>query len=97
MKRIIRPGVWTEISDAVQWYEGKEPGLGARFLDSLEKALLRIEENPYLYQQVDPEIRRGFMDPFPYGVYYAILGDRIEVLAVVNDARDPVVWKTRRL
>jgi len=95
MKLFVRPEAWSEMADATHWYEGQEKGLGVRFLDHLDEAFERIQENPFLYQEVDPEIRRARMRPFPYGVFYSIVESTIQVLGVVDDRRDPAVWRKR--
>lgn len=35
MQLIIRPAAEAEVQEASDWYEEREPGLGARFLDEL--------------------------------------------------------------
>jgi plasmid stabilization system protein ParE len=61
-----------------------------------EDILVRIEENPRLYQKIHRAIGRAPLRDFPYGVYYVQIGDEIRVLAVTHDARHPSVWRRRR-
>jgi plasmid stabilization system protein ParE len=95
MKRLVSPQARAEMAAATRWFEKQETGLGARFLSQVEKAFERIDLNPYLYQEVDPEIRRARMHPFPYGIFYAVVEDTIQILGVVDDRRDPSIWKGR--
>lgn len=96
MRRVVRPYVATDLGQAMSWYDERSPGLGRLFIEEVEKALDRVEDNPYSYQTVHDTIRRAPVRRFPYGIYYAIIADTIHVLAVVHDARHPLVWKRRR-
>jgi plasmid stabilization system protein ParE len=40
-------------------------------------------------------VRRGKVRRFPYVVYYRVLADRIEVIAVLHAARNPQTWQDR--
>ena len=64
-------------------------------LARVREALARIRENPDLYPKLHNEIRRGPVRRFPYGVFYRKRENRIEVIAVLHDRRDPTVWRNR--
>ena len=49
----------------------------------------RIAEQSLLYQQVHREVRRALTRRFPYAVYFIVEGDRISILRVLHQARDP--------
>lgn len=55
-----------------------------RFLGDFEAALVRIEENPFLYQTVRRAIRRAPLGDFPYGIFYVQVRDEIRILGVVH-------------
>ena len=40
-------------------------------------------------------VRPAKLRRFPYVVYYRVLADRIEVLAVLHGSRDPRIWQGR--
>lgn len=84
-----------DILDGFQPYEGKQPSLGSRFLDEIEQALNRIALNPYLYQEVEAEIRRAVVHTFPYLVFYTFDEDAVHVLAVIHGAQDPAYVMAR--
>ena len=54
-----------------------------------------IEAMPELYVVALENIRRGKLRRFPYLVYYRVLADRVEVVAVLHGSRDPREWKER--
>ena len=95
---ILRPEAEEDLLDAYRWYEERVPGLGLRFLESVERALGQIERSPQLYAAVHEGVRRALIQTFPYGIYYSFEGERSVVLAVVHSSRHPRVWmeRTRR-
>lgn len=95
MKLVLRPFVQRDLDEAARWYEEQQPGLRETFLRAVEDTLDRIEANPHLYPAVRPNVRRAALRRFPYGVYYRLVNDEIQVLAVVHDARNPSVWQRR--
>ena len=51
MRRLsIRAQARQELVEAVDWYENRRPGLGARFIEAFRDAADRIAENAYRYQ-----------------------------------------------
>ena len=85
-----------EIGEAQEWYELQNPGLGEEFLAAMELQLKRLEQAPLLYAEVIPNVRRSLLPRFPYGLFYAVRGNLIHVLAVLHDARNPRRWPNTR-
>ena len=96
MKLVIRPYVERDLDAAATWYEERQPGLRENFVEEVGAALYRIQGNPRLYPVIHLDIHRAPVRRFPFGVFYALVGDEIHVLAVVHDARHPSVWRRRR-
>ena len=84
--------VLREIGEAQEWYELQSPGLGEEFIAAMELQLKRLEQAPLLYAEVIPSVRRAFLPRFPYGLFYAVRGNLVHVLAVLHDARNPKHW-----
>jgi plasmid stabilization system protein ParE len=78
----FRPEAEAETLETRDWYESRQPGLGAAFRAALDEALQRVVENPFLYRRVRGETRRAILSRFPYAVYFRLVGDDIVVLAV---------------
>ena len=70
-------------------YEEKQEGLGGRFLKEIEPACRRILPNPFLYQEVEPDIRRAVTHKFPYLVFYTFDEETVQILAVIHGSQDP--------
>jgi plasmid stabilization system protein ParE len=92
---VFRPEVALEVDATYQWYESEREGLGAEFLDELEKVYDRISEFPEGPALIHRDIRVRATHRFPYGVYYRVAEDRIRVIAVVHLRRSARVWKSR--
>ncbi len=92
---IVKPEAESDILDGFQSYDRKQVGLGTRFLNEVEQSLGRIASNPYLYQEVEPHIRRAVVHTFPYLVFYTFDADAVYVLAVIHGAQDPAYIETR--
>lgn len=95
MKVRFHPQAETELNDAAEWYESKQPGLGGQFGDEVRLALGRALAMPSAWQEVAPGIRRSLTHRFPYGVLYLWTADELHVLAVMNLRRHPDYWKDR--
>jgi plasmid stabilization system protein ParE len=50
---------------------------------------------PELHGKVWEDVRAARLKQFRYIVYFIVLEDRIEVLAVLHGARDPSAWQSR--
>jgi len=86
---IIEPAAEEDILIGYQWYEERQAGLGTRFLEALEALFDQILENPRLYLELVPGVRRSVTRTFPYLVFYAFEQNVIHVLAVIHAAQDP--------
>ena len=92
---IIRPEAEEELTEARDWYQSQREGLGAEFLVEIDEVFNRIRENPELFAPEYKSVRRSGVDRFPYVVYYRVIGDAVEVIAVQHGARHPRRWRGR--
>ena len=95
MRLLYRPLVEAEVTELFDYLEDIHTGLGDRFLADLEKLYGRLIAFPESCREVLPRIRQATLLTFPYAVYYTIVGDTIEVIAVVHFGRHPNVWQKR--
>ena len=86
---IVEPGAQSDIEDGYVWYEERQSGLGARFIDELDTAFVRLVENPASYQEAMPGIRRAVTHTFPYLVFFTFSNQAVYILAIVPAAQDP--------
>jgi plasmid stabilization system protein ParE len=91
----FRPEAATDVLEARRWHEQRQSGLGDAFSDSLDEIVGRIESMPRMYPVAHRDVRRGKLRTFPYLIYYRVLPERIEVIAVLHGSRDPRIWRER--
>ena len=92
----LRTGARSEYLEAFAWYEGQRPGLGLEFEAEFENLIERATQTPKRFAPFVSEIRKGRVARFPYFVYFAELGGRIEILAIIHCKRNPA-WIMKRL
>jgi toxin ParE1/3/4 len=92
---ILRPQAEADVIDAGDWYATQSPGLEIAFAESVDHALIRIAAMPQMYEVAFRDVRRGRLRRFPYVIYYRVLSDKIEVIAILHARRDPTLWQDR--
>jgi plasmid stabilization system protein ParE len=83
-----------EFDDAADWYE-QRAGSGAKFVAQVRETLNQIGLMPELHAVVHRNVRRAVVRRFPYNLYYRVQADRVEVIAVMHNRRDPSEWQGR--
>lgn len=76
------------VLEAFDYYESKQKGLGARFLDYWEAHLESIEQNPLLFQKKYKDFRQALIKPYPYHIVYEVEGNTIFIFKVIYAGRD---------
>ena len=92
----FHPEARTDFYDAIDWYEKERQGLGAPFISAVQHAISRAAEAPHHGSPMGADIRRVFVDAFPYAVLYSVESTRLLVVAVAHFRRRPGYWKHRR-
>ena len=91
----LHPGVYKDVDDAWLWYEQQRAGLGNRFLAAIEQVFNRVQRVPLMHEVVYKDVRLALARRFPYGVYFRVQPDRIDVIAVDHNRRNPEGWQAR--
>jgi len=71
------------------YYDHARAGLGRAFVTNVLATLDRIGDMPEMYGEVGPGIRAAVVKRFGYVVYYRLVANGVEVLAVLHGSRDP--------
>ncbi|MEI6395410.1 MAG: type II toxin-antitoxin system RelE/ParE family toxin [Verrucomicrobiota bacterium] len=82
------PLIRADISEAVNWYENQQPGLGLDFGADFLSHYHRLARDAQLYAVRFADVRRLNLDRFPYGIFYVIRPPEIWLLAVLHASRD---------
>lgn len=93
---VYRPNALEEISKAIEWYEERNPSLGAKFLQALDATIASVEREPLQHPSISPRMRRALLRRFPYSLIFSVSHDEITVLACVHWRQSPRRWKNRR-
>ena len=70
--------------------------MGKQFLHEVNEGFEKISANPRHYADLAGGIRRKLLNKFPYGVFFEFEDHEVRVLAVMNQAQNPDVWKSRK-
>lgn len=92
---ILRDEAEADIQVARDQLEAVRVGLGSQILSRVREVLARIEKMPELHGKVWDDVRAARLKQFRYIVYFIVLADRIEALAVLHGARDSSAWQSR--
>ena len=88
------PQARQEAIETRNWYERRQPGLGALFAQALAEAIGRVQTQPLQFPLVMEQVRRAILLRFPYAVYFRIEPSEIIVMAV-HGRQDPRSWQQR--
>jgi len=86
---IFHTEVETDISDAYNWYENKQAGLGERLLSELAAGYQKLAIQPELFSKAAGNYRKLTLSHFPYSIIYEIVAARVFVYAVFHTRRNP--------
>ncbi len=80
--------VAADFRSAYDWYEDQRPGLGLEFAAEFRHAYARLRHGPLLYAIRFDQVRRLNLDRFPYGIFYNMQAQEIQVLGIFHASRD---------
>ena len=85
----VRPLAVMEILEAYDWYELQNVGLGAEFLDELDKFYDVLLDNPLVFSYYEAPVRDGKIRRFPYTIAYELIGTTIIIYSVYMSKKNP--------
>jgi plasmid stabilization system protein ParE len=93
------PAVEADVAEAAEWYETQRPGLGARFVSTVQSADKLLLANPLHCSVRFSDVRRLNLADFPYGIFFFLDDDVIVILGVLHNRRDTraILERRRRL
>jgi plasmid stabilization system protein ParE len=84
-----------EMTEASVFYEAATSGLGAGFLDEVQRLVKVLCKHPELGQSVDRGLRRVLLHRFPFSLIYSVESDAVLIVAVAHQRRRPDYWRDR--
>jgi len=85
-------------NEAVDWYEGREPGVGLRLDDEIRAFLQTLDRQPERFPHATRLTYKAKMPrPWPFSVYFTINTEfrEVKVLAIWHGARNPAQLRRR--
>ena len=92
---VLRHEAAADLLAARDWYDRQAMGLGDGFSARAEEVFDQLAAMPELFAATWGNVRACRLRKFPYVVYYRVLADCVEVLAVLPASRDPSAWQSR--
>ena len=86
-----------DVAEAKTWYEVQAAHVVPRFVEAYGRLLARLEQNPHQFPwtRSRPNVRRADFGDFPYGLFFRIGADEVEVFACLHARRHPRRWQRR--
>lgn len=92
---VFRPDARAEFDDAADWYEQRQPGLGATFTEAIDDVLDLVAAQPRMHATVYKDVRKAVVPVYPYIVLYREDQGELVVVSVFHTSRDPAEWQSR--
>jgi toxin ParE1/3/4 len=98
-KDLFHPHAAAEYVEEIERLEADEREVAADFADAVDRATDRVIEYPEIGVVVldrrGRRIRKWRVQGFRYSLIYALLDDRVRILAVAHHSRRPGYWRYR--
>lgn len=96
MRRLVfRKQADREFAEAVEWYKSRDMKAAVEFVETIERVLRAIRENPFQYQAIEQNIRRATLRHFPYKIVYQVTNSELVIVSCFHTARDPDALRNR--
>lgn len=89
MKLTFHIAVQREVDEACALYDERKEHLGNEFFQEVERVLDLVAANPQAYPLASRGRRKAHLMRFPYTIFYRIHPDRVRILTIRHDKRDP--------
>ncbi len=80
------------IADIISYYELVDGDYSNKLYTELSKTQMFIAMNPLMYQIRYESIRKANLKKFPFSLFYIIDENKIVILNVIHQSRDPKFW-----
>jgi hypothetical protein len=96
----VEPIAQSEFEEAAGRYESQREGLGLEFIVEIDRVLTRIShERSFATAPIatipNGEVRREFVDRFPYVIVFVETSDLRKVIMIRRGNSNPARWRSR--
>ena len=92
---IINSFAERDLQISKEWYDLQKEKLGDDFVYEVDKTLQIIFFNPFQFPKIKGEIRRAITQKFPFGIFFFVEKNIINVIAIFHFSRNPKILKDR--
>lgn len=85
-----------ELDDAIEFYNQQSQGLGNKFFDEILKTIDLILHYAEIWSKNSENTRKAVLNKFPYHLIYALHDDKLYIIAVAHQHREPEYWIDRK-
>lgn len=96
-KIIYASEVYDDLQQAIDFYNSRQKGLGARFFKTVKIQISKIKSNAFGFQVRYSDVRCLPLIKFPYTIHYRPFPETntIKIIAIFCDYLDPETWDGR--
>ncbi len=94
-KLLIHPFAELDMTDAKEWYDLQQEGLGNKFVSEIRETVKCIQENPFQFPKEKKNIRKAIVHKFPYSIFFYTNKELINIFAFFHSSRNPLIWQKR--
>ena len=93
-KVVYNPEFYNDIVDAVDWYNGEQPGLGERLFKVIKFQTAKLSGSALHYAIRYDDVRCLNIEKFPYLIHFRVdeAHGTVKVEAMFHTSRDPKLW-----
>jgi plasmid stabilization system protein ParE len=84
---VVDPSAARDIAEARAYHA--QHGKVEAFIAGIDRAFAQIADRPLMYAVAYENVRRALLRRFPYSVFFVIEDDRVNILHVHHQRRDP--------
>ena len=96
MRLEYHPATAAELNDAVRYLNSQRTGLGAELRKEITRTIDQIKDAPFRYRVVSGDIRRCFVNRFPFSILYRVTNEESVRILVIRHHRLRSSYGTRR-
>lgn len=86
-----------DFTESLRWYSNQQYGLEQQFHAAVAAVIDLIAEQPRLFRVRRKSVRAAVVQKFPFLIFYKVEAQRqrIVVLAILHQSRNPKIWMKR--
>ena len=92
---VFHPSAAAEAEAAFNWYHERSLIAARAFILELNQAVEKVSAAPESWPPYENNLRKYVFPRFPFILFYRILNQEIQIIAVAHAKRRPGYWKSR--